>query len=81
MSTKAVPSPIAPKTSSQTNEVSIATSLSDVNRFFQPRRFKVSRNSPPVLNKDVFEAELVWDRTLSRIYTVSNGVLKYVAFT
>lgn len=79
--TSPVPKPIAPKTSTQNNEVSIATSISDVNRFFQPKRFKVSRNSPPVLNKDVFEAELVWDRTLLRLYTVSNQTLRYVQFT
>jgi hypothetical protein len=76
-----VPQPIAPKTSSQTNEVSIATSISDVNRFFQPKIMKVSKQSPPVLNVDVTEGTLVWDRTASRLYTVSNGVLKYVAFT
>lgn len=76
-----VPKPIAPKTSTQNNEVAIATSIDDVNRYFQPKIVKVSRNSPPVLNKDVTEGTLVWDRTANRLYTVSNGALRYVAFT
>lgn len=75
------PKPIAPKSSSQNNEVAIATSISDLNRYFQPKILKISKQSPPVLNVDVHEGELIFDRTLNRLYTVSNGALKYVAFT
>ena len=35
--------------------------------------------SPP-LAKDVAELTFVYDRTLDRLYTKSNGVLKYVQF-
>jgi len=79
--TSPTPQPVAPKSSTQNNEVAIATSISDVNRFFQPKIFKISRNSPPLLNVDVTEGTLVLDRTAGRLYTVLNGVLKYVAFT
>lgn len=79
----AKPNPVAPniKTSTQNNEVAIATSFSDVNRYFQPKILKISKQSPPVLNVDVTEGTLILDRTAGRIYTVVNGVLKYVALT
>lgn len=76
-----IPAPIAPKSSAFTDEVASATSFSDLQRFFQPIIMRVSRQSPPVLNVDITEGQLLWDRTANRLYTVSNGVLKYVAFT
>lgn len=79
--TSPLPQPIAPKTSTQNNEVSIATSISDVNRYFQPLRFRISRQSPPVLNIDVFEGMLVFDKTALRLYTVLDNTLRYVQFT
>lgn len=77
------PSPVSPnvKTSTQNNEVAIATSISDVNRFFQPLRFKMSRQSPPVLNIDVTEGTLVFDKTTLRLYTVLDQTLRFVQFT
>ena len=57
------------------------TSINDIYRFFQPRIMTISRQSPPVLNVDVHEGELVWDRTANRLYTVSNQTLRYVQFT
>ena len=79
--TSPVPKPIAPKSSTFTDQVATATSFSDLQRFFQPAILRVSRQSPPVLGVDITEGQLLWDRTASRLYTVSNGALKYVAFT
>ena len=78
--TSPVPQPIAMKSSTQNNEVSIATSISDVNRFFQPRIFRTSRNSPPDI-VDVDERTLVFDITALRLYTKISGTLRYVQFT
>lgn len=74
------PQPIATKTSTQDNEVSIATSISDVNRFFQPRKFRVSKHSPPN-TVDVNEMEFVVDKTALRVYTKVNGSLRYWSLT
>jgi hypothetical protein len=41
---------------------------------------RYSLSSPPLL-KDVKEGQIVWDKTLSRIYICSNGALKFVQFT
>lgn len=73
------PQPVAPKTSTQNNEVAIATSISDVNRYFQPLIFKRSRNSPP-LTTDVNEGTLVFDIQTGRLWTKINNVLKSVQF-
>jgi hypothetical protein len=79
--TEAVPSPIAPKSSTFTDGVATATSFSDLQRFFQPITLRVSKHSPPVLNKDITEGQLLIDRTAGRLYTVINGVLKYLQWT
>jgi hypothetical protein len=76
-----LPQPTVPRAGNYDQEPSTFTGFSDVFRFFQPRKMKVSKNSPPVLNVDVSEAELVWDRTAKRLYTVSDGALRYIAFT
>lgn len=75
-----IPSPISPKTSNQTNEVSIATSLYDINRFFQPKKFQMATASPPSTNQ-VKEGEFVIDKTALRIYTKVDGVLRYWSLT
>lgn len=74
------PQPIALKTSTQNNEVAIATSISDVNRFFQPLIFKTSRNSPP-LSTDVTERTLVFDIQTNKLWTCINGKLLSVQFS
>lgn len=76
-----VPKAAVPKSGGYEQEPNSFSAFNDLFRFFQPRKCKISKNSPPVLNIDVSEAEWVWDRTLSRLYTVSNGALKYVAFS
>lgn len=79
--TSPVPAPISPKSSTFPDDASLGTSFADLQRFFQPQILRVSKRSPPVLNVDISEGQLLWDRTASRLYTVSNGALKYVAFT
>lgn len=76
-----VPKNPSGKSGGYASEVATFTDMNALFQFFQPRRLRVSKNSPPVLNVDVRESEIIWDRTLNRLYTVSNGVLKYVAFT
>lgn len=79
--TSPIPQPSVDKSGGFLRESNTFSSFGDLFRFFQPRKMKISKNSPPVLNVDVSEAEWVWDRTLSRLYTVSNQVLKYVQFS
>lgn len=81
MATSAVPQPSVPKPGNYDSERASFDSINDLFRFFQPKIMKVSKNSPPVLNVDVKEGEHVWDRTLFREYTVSDGVLRYVQYT
>jgi hypothetical protein len=76
-----VPQPIAPKSSTFTDSVATATSFSDLQRFFQPLIMKISKNSPPVLNKDVFEGQIILDKTALRIYTVVDNTLRYWSLT
>jgi hypothetical protein len=61
-------------------EQSISGDLNSLFRFFASKRLRASRNSPP-LAKEVGELEFVWDKTLKRLYTKSDGSLRYVAFT
>lgn len=77
------PVPVNPNVKAATfqQEPNSFSSFNDLYQFFQPRRLKISKQSPPVLNVDVTEGELIWDRTANRLYTVSNNVLRYVAFT
>lgn len=49
-------------------------------RYFSTRTLRPSRTSPPIAN-DIDELTFVWDKTLNRLYTKSNGALRYVAFT
>lgn len=79
--TSVLPQPAVPKSGSYEQEPNTFSSIGDLFRFFQPRRMKISKNSPPVLNVDVSEGEVVYDRSLNRLYTVANNTLRYVAFT
>lgn len=49
-------------------------------RFFATKAMRASRTSPP-LAKDVEELTWVYDKTLNRLYTKSDGTLRYIAFT
>ena len=76
-----IPAPIAPKSSTFTDGVATATSFSDLQRFFQPISLKISKNSPPVLDKDIKEGQLILDKTALRIYTVVDHTLRYWSLT
>jgi len=79
--TNPAPQPIAPKSSTFTDQVATATSFSDLQRYFQPIILRISLHSPPILNKDITEGQLLLDRTALRIYTVVNGALRYWSLT
>jgi hypothetical protein len=79
--TSPAPQPAVSKSGGFQTESGIFTNFNDLYRFFQPRIMKVSKQSPPVLNVDVHEGEIVWDRTANRLYTCSNQTLRFVQFT
>lgn len=54
--------------------------LNNILKNFMTKKLRASLTTPPLL-KDVGELELVYDKTLNRLYTNVNGALKYVAFT
>lgn len=68
------PRPIAPKSSGFKSEVSTATSFADAYQFLQPKKIKVSKNSPPNVT-DVGELEHVFDKTTQKLWTKIDGVL------
>lgn len=49
-------------------------------RFFATKTLRASLSSPPLAH-DVEELTLIYDKTLLRIYTKVDGVLRYVQFT
>jgi hypothetical protein len=49
-------------------------------KFMVENHVRYALTSPPLL-KDIKEGTWVWDKTLSRLYTNSNGVLKYIQAT
>ena len=42
---------------------------------------KVSKNSPPQIGVDITENGHIWDKKTNRLYTVSQGKLRYVQYT
>ena len=79
--TSPIPKPVAPKSSTFTDQVATATSFSDLQRFFQPIILRISKNSPPILNVDVSEGQILLDKTALRIYTVVDNTLRYWSLT
>lgn len=79
--TSPLPQPAAPKSSTYPDDPSIATSFSDLQRFYQPLSIKVSNNSPPILNKDIKEGQIILDKTTLRIYIVVDKTLRYWSLT
>lgn len=75
-----IPRPPAPKTSSQSNETAIATSFSDLQRYFAPLILKVSKNTPP-LTIDVKELQFTFDKTTRKLWLKSDGVMYSVQFS
>lgn len=76
-----VPQPVVPKAGLYTEPSNTFTDMTGAFQFFQPKLFKMSKNSPPLLNIDVIEGEMVIDKTALRIYTCLNGALRYVQLT
>ena len=76
-----LPQPTVPKSGSFQQEANTFSSMGDLFRFFAPKKVRFSKNSPPVLNKDVSEGEFVFDKTALRLYTVADQTLRYVQFT
>lgn len=74
------PAPIAPKTSTQNNEVATATSISDILRIISLPQIRVSKNSPPGPN-DLNEMSFIFDKTTLRLWIQINGVGHYIQFT
>lgn len=62
------------------NEPGTFTDISANFKYLLENHIRRSLTSPPLL-KDVKEGTFVWDSTLKRLYTTSDGVLRYVAFT
>lgn len=54
--------------------------LNNIFKFFATKKMRYSHTSPPLL-RDVPEGEFIWDKTLNRLYTQSDGSLRYVQFT
>lgn len=54
--------------------------ITGIFKFMLENHVRYSRTSPPILG-DVKEGTWVWDKTLSRLYTTSNGVLKFIQAT
>lgn len=54
--------------------------ITGIFKFMVENHVRYSRTSPPLL-KDVKEGTWVWDKTLKRLYTCSDGVLVYIQGT
>lgn len=77
------PIPVNPnvKSANYSQEPNTFSSINDLYQFFQPQRLRVSKNSPPLLNVDITEGQLLLDKTALRIYTVVNNTLRYWSLT
>lgn len=54
--------------------------LTAVFKWMIENHVRYSLTSPPLL-KDVKEGQIVWDKTLSRLYICSDGALKFAQFS
>lgn len=64
--------PIAPKSSTFTNEVATATSFSDIQRYYQPLQIQAAVQSPPSINQ-LRERQFVFDTTTGKLWTLINN--------
>lgn len=78
----ASPVPVQPtlKESQYESELSSFGDINNLFKFFMTKQLRSSLSSPP-LAKDVEELGLVFDKTLLRVYTKVDGVLKFVQFS
>lgn len=65
--------PIAPKTSTFTDEVASSTSFSDLQRFFQPLQIQAAAVSPPSINQ-LNERQFVFDVKTGKLWTLLNNL-------
>lgn len=74
--------PIQPtlKSANYDDELSSFTDLNNILKNFMTKKLRSSLSSPP-LAKDVGELEIVIDKTLRRVYTKIDGILRYVSLT
>lgn len=77
---KPVPIPPSLKNSVYNNEPATFTDMTALFKYFLDNHVRRSLTSPPLL-KDVKEGTFTYDSTLDRLYTCSNGALKYVQFS
>jgi hypothetical protein len=75
-----VPAPVAPKSSTFTDQVATANSFADLQRALTNLQIRVSKNSPPGPN-DLQEMQLIFDKTTLRLWIQSDGVGHFVQFT
>lgn len=64
------------KSALYSDEPSSFTDLNILFKQFQPKKIRLTRTTPPVLN-DTQESELYLDRSTKRLYTKINNVLVY----
>jgi hypothetical protein len=76
-----LPQPTAPKSGGFQQESNTFSTMGDLFRFFAPKKVRFSKVSPPVLNKDITEGEMIIDKTALRLYFVVDQTLRYVALT
>lgn len=74
------PQPVVPKSGGYARESNTFSSFNDLYRFFATKSLRASLTSPPLAHQ-VGELEFIWDKTLNRLYTKSDGTLRYVQFT
>jgi hypothetical protein len=72
--------PLAPKSSTFTDQVATATSFADIQRYYQPLQIQLARVSPPNINQ-LNERQLVFDATTGKLWTLLNGVAKSCQFS
>jgi hypothetical protein len=75
-----IPAPLAPKSSTFTDQVATATSFSDLQRALANLQIRVSKNSPPGAN-DLQEMQLIYDKTTNKLWIQSNGTGFSVQFS
>ena len=76
-----IPVPPTPVSGGYQKEGNTFTDLTGAYRTINATVIRASLNSPPVVNLDVQECQLIIDRTTNKLYTVINGVLKGVTLS
>lgn len=75
------PVPPTPVSGGYQKENNTFTDLTGNYRALNEPKVRVSLNSPPIVGKDVQEAQLIIDRTTGKLHTVINGKLMGIQLT